>query len=154
MGRGGGQESGGFGLAYRRRSNAQIFFLQLQLLKSIERNQIYQTPVFKGAPRLQVGEIADLFSGGGGGSKAWRTERADRLRRFARKIVKLNTKSPPGGRVKSLDLSCPDRRASDTNFYAQLAKLFFDHLPGVRPQKIVAKFRVGGVGRKPRAVTQ
>ena len=120
-----GQKSCSASALDRRRSNAQIFFLRPQFLKSIKRNQTYQTLVFKGAARLQVDEIADLFSGGGGGSKAWRTESGDRRRRFVRKIVKLNTKSPPRGRVKTLDRFVRDRPASDTNFFAQLAKLFF-----------------------------
>ena len=124
-GRGGGQKSGDSVCLEPRRSNAQIFFLQPQLLKSFKRNQTNQTPGFKGDGRLQSDEIADLFSGGGGGSKAWRTERGDRRRRFGRKTVKLNTKSPPGGRVKTLDRFVRDRPASDTNFFAQLAKLFF-----------------------------
>ena len=124
-GRGGGQKSRDSVCLEPRRSNAQIFFLRTQLLRSIKRNQINQTLVFKGAVRLLVDKLADLFSGGGGGSKAWRTERGDRRRRFGRKTVKLNTKSPPGGRVKTLDRFVRDRPASDTNFFAQLAKLFF-----------------------------
>jgi hypothetical protein len=66
---GGGQKSGGFGLAYRRRSHAQIFFLQPELLISFKRIQINQTPGFKGVASSQAGKIADLFSGGGGGQK-------------------------------------------------------------------------------------
>src|SRR4029079_17909984 len=58
-----GQKAGGFGLAYRRGSPAQIFFLRPQLLNSIKRNQINQTLGFKGAARFQVDKIADLFSG-------------------------------------------------------------------------------------------
>ena len=124
-GRGGGQKSRDSVCLEPRRSNAQIFFLWLQLLKSIKRNQIGQRLGFKGVGRILTDEIADLFSGGGGGSKVQRTERTDRRRRFGRKTVKLNTKSPPGGRVKTLDRFVRDRPASDTNFFAQLAKLFF-----------------------------
>jgi hypothetical protein len=153
-GRGGPQKSCCVFALDRRRSNAQIFFLRRQLLRSFKRNQINQTLGSKGVARSQVDEIADLFSRGGGGSKAWRTERGDRRRTFVRKIAKLNTKSPPGGRVKTMDPFVPDRRATDTNYFAQLAKLFLGRSPACQALKIVAKFRVGGGRRTPTAVTQ
>jgi hypothetical protein len=113
-------------------------------LKSIKRNQSNQTPDIQGCASLPLDQTADLFSRGGGGSKAWRTEREDRRRDFVRKIAKLNTKSPPGGRVKTLDRFVPDRRARDTNYFAQLAKLFLGRSLACQASKIVAKFRVGG----------
>ena len=127
-----------------RRSNAQIFFLRTQLLRSIKRNQINQTLVFKGAVRLLVDKLADLFSGGGGGSKAWWTERADRRRTFVLKIAKLNTKSPPGERVKTLDPFVRDRRARDTNFFAQFGKTFFRPFPSVSDLKNCREILSGG----------
>jgi hypothetical protein len=146
MGRGGGQESGGFGLAYRRGSHAQIFFLRPQLLNSIKRNQTNQRLGFKGVARSQADEIADLFSAarGGGGSKVLRIESGDRRRYFVRKIAKLNTKSPPGGRVKTMDPLVPNRRASDTSFFAKLAKHFFRPLPTCQVKKLSRNSGWGG----------
>jgi hypothetical protein len=71
MGRGGGVAKTFLGrcFANRRRSHAQIFFLQPELLISFKRIQINQTPGFKGVATSQAGKIADLFSGGGGRSK-------------------------------------------------------------------------------------
>ena len=142
--RGGGQKSRDSVCLEPRRSNAQIFFLRPQLLKSIKRNQINQTLVFKGAVRPLVDKLADLFSGGGGGSKAWWTERADRRRTFVLKIAKLNTKSPPGERVKTLDPFVRDRRARDTNFFAQFGKTFFRPFPSVSDLKNCREILSGG----------
>jgi hypothetical protein len=147
-GMGGSQKSCSAFAPEPRGSHAQIFFLQPKLLKSIKRNQINQTIGFKGVVRSQADEIADLISAarGRGGSKVWRVESRDRRRRFVRKIVKLNTKSPPGGRVKTLDRFVRDRRASDTNFFAQLAKRFFG--PAIPPgrSKICREIHEGGGG--------
>jgi hypothetical protein len=103
-----GQKSGWASLTDRQGSNAQIFFLQPQLLKSIKRNQINQTLGFKGAARFQVDEIADLFSGGGGGSKGWRTKRADPRTQKS----EIKCKKPTPGWVKTLDPFDWDRRAA------------------------------------------
>ena len=122
------------------------FFPQPKLLILFKRNQINQTLGFKGVARSQADEIADLFSAarGGGGSKVWRVESGDRRRRFVRKIVKLNTKSPPRGRVKSLDLFDRDRPARNSHLFAKLRNLFLCPAVAVGARNFVAKFRVGG----------
>ena len=141
--RGGGQKSGDSVCPEPRRCNAQIFFLRLQLLKSIKRNQIDQRLGFKGVGRILTDEIADLFSGGGGGSKVQRTERTDRRRRFVRKIAKLNTKSPPGAGKKSALLGPGPAPAQHASF-RQFPKTFFYEPTEPWRSKICREIQGGG----------
>jgi hypothetical protein len=127
----------------RRGSDSQSFFLKPQFLKTIKRNQFIQTLVFKGAARLQVDEIADLFSGRRGRVKSL----ADRKREPAATVPKQNCeikyKKPNRGRVKRLGPSTMTG-ARVTHIFLQISGNFSAPQPHTSLQKIAAKFGGGG----------
>jgi len=153
---GGGQKSVGFGLAYRRGSHAQIFFPQLQLLNLFKRNQINQTPGFKGFVGSQADENIHLFSGARGRGRAKSLAGRERgpaaILRTQNCEIKYK-KPTPGGRVKSLAFGERDRPASNAHLFANLRKLFFG--PAVPwTHEILSRNSRGGGRRTPRAVTR